>query len=332
MSIFFKIFKKVAYTLRGRHLNRFYFVRVTLNFLLRSLGPKSVIVDGNRMILDKNDSMRLSILGIYEPLMVKLFQERIKPGSTVLDIGAHIGYYTLLAAKRVGSSGKVYAFEPNKENIALLSRNVKINGFKNVILVEKAVADSTKKQKLFLNPLSSGMHSLLDLGYHQSKENHGLPVDELLSRESASGGRASANSFDVKLDEKIPRPSAVELHKSSSSIMVDTVSLDEYFGKNPPAVSVIKMDIEGGEYAAVEGMSRLLRKVEHLTLFAEFSPFAIKRAKKQPHGFLKLLKSYGFKLYSIDESQNQLTPINLARFLSKVSEDRDWHVNLLAVK
>ncbi len=284
-ELVFKIFKKAAYTLRGRHLNRFYFVRTTLNFLLRNLKPKSVVVDGNRMILDKDDSMRLSILGIYEPLMVKHFQERIKPGDTVLDIGAHIGYYTLMAAKRVGSKGQVYAFEPNIDNCALLTKNLKINGYKNIVLVNKAVAQSSKKAKLFLSRTSTGMHSLIDID-----------------------------------------------NDSKNSTMVDIVSLDDFFGKNPPPVSVIKMDIEGGEYSAVEGMTTLLGKSKNLTLFIEFSPFSIKKAKRSPRGFLNLLQSYGFKLYSINESRDLLIPIKVQNFLSSCPSDRDWHINLMAAK
>mgnify|MGYP001560745383 CR=1 FL=1 len=284
-QLVFKIFKKAAYTLRGRHLNRFNFVRSSLNFLLRNLKPKSVIVDGNRVILDKDDSMRLSILGIYEPLMVKHFQERIKPGDTVLDIGAHIGYYTVMAAKRVGGKGHVYAFEPNKDNCVLLSKNIKINGYKNVVLINKAIAQSTKKAKLFLSSVSSGMHSLIDID-----------------------------------------------NDAEFSTLVYTVSLDDFFGKNPPRVSVIKMDIEGGEYSALEGMTTLLAKSKHLTIFTEFSPFAITSAKKSPLGFLNLLKHYGFKLYSIDELHKLLMPIKIKTFLASAPLDRDWHINLLAVK
>lgn len=281
----FDIFRKAAYTLRGRHLNRFYFVRTALNFLLRALKPSSVIVDGNRIFLDKDDSMRLSILGIYEPWTVKYFQERIKAGDIVLDIGAHIGYYTLMAAKRVGNRGKVYAFEPNEDNFALLTKNIKINGYKNVVLINKAIAESTKKAKLFLSRTSTGMHSLIDID-----------------------------------------------NDSKNTVIIDAVSIDDFFGKNLPRISVIKMDIEGGEYRAVEGMDRLLRRNKRVILFTEFSPFAIKKSKKSPHGFLNLLKSYGFKVYSIDEHRNLLTPVEVETFLSSCPTDRDWHINLLAVK
>lgn len=284
-KLVFNIFKKAAYTLRGRHLNRFYFVRAALNFLLRNLKPAIVAVDGNRIFLDRDDSMRLSILGVYEPWTIKCFQERIKEGEIVLDIGAHIGYYTLMAAKRVGNRGKVYAFEPNKDNFALLTKNARINGYKNVIPINKAVTNSTKKSRLFLSPVSTGMHSLIDLD-----------------------------------------------NNSKNTVIVNSVSVDDFFGKNPPRVSVIKLDIEGGEYKAIEGMKGLLQKSKHLSLFTEFSPFSIKKSKKTPQEFLNLLQSCGFKLYSIDEHRKLLIPVEVKTFLPSCPIDRDWHINLLAVK
>lgn len=284
-DLVFTVFKRAAYTLRGRHLNRFYIVRKTLNFALSNLKPKSVVVDGNQMLLDKDDSMRLSILGIYEPLAVKHFQNSIKPGDTVLDIGAHIGYYTLMAAKRVGKKGKVYAFEPNKDNCALLTQNVKLNGFKNVVLVNKAVSKTSGRVKFFLSRVSTGMHSLVDID-----------------------------------------------NDSDNNIEVEAVSLNDFFGKKIPNVSTIKMDIEGGEYTALEGMDRLLKKNKHMTILTEFSPYSIIKAEKSPRGFLNLLMSYGFKLYSIEESSKKLVLIKVQKFIAECPVDRDWHVNLLAVK
>lgn len=283
-KLFFNIFKMAAFPLRGRHLNRFYMVRTALNFLLRHIKPTKMMVDGNRFYLDKDDSMRLSILGIYEPTTVKYFQQAVKPGAIVLDIGAHIGYYTLMAAKRVGKKGKVYAFEPSKDNLILLNKNIRINKFNNVILVNKAVANSNKKSKFFINSMSTGMHSLVDIGY-----------------------------------------------KGKKNIMVDVVSLDNFFGNNPPPVSVIKMDIEGGEYSALEGMKKIL-KSKNLSLFIEFSPFSIRKANKSPYTFLNLLKKYKFELFSINELADQLIPIKVKSFITSCPNDRDWHVNLLAVK
>ena len=112
------------------------------------------------MLLDQRDSLRLSINGIWEPFQSQLFMEKVKKGNTVVDIGAHIGYYTLLSAKLVGPYGHVYAFEPNEARFSLLSQNVILNKYKNVTCVNKAVADFSGKRKLLI--LYDGKKDVID--------------------------------------------------------------------------------------------------------------------------------------------------------------------------
>ncbi|MDP3698702.1 MAG: FkbM family methyltransferase [Nanoarchaeota archaeon] len=107
-------------------------------------------IDGDRIYLDTRDSLALSTIGSSEPFIRDLFKKEVKPGEVVVDIGANIGYHTLLLAKLVGDKGKVYAFEPHPENFALLKKNVEVNGYKNVIVEQKAVSDKNGKVKLYL--------------------------------------------------------------------------------------------------------------------------------------------------------------------------------------
>lgn len=88
----------------------------------------------------------------------------IKPGDVVLDIGACLGYYTLLFAKIVGETGRVFAFEPNPENFALLKKNVDKNGYKNIILANKAVSNETGKIKMYLSEYHKADHRIYDSG------------------------------------------------------------------------------------------------------------------------------------------------------------------------
>jgi FkbM family methyltransferase len=81
--------------------------------------------------------------GTYEPEQTRLFQQRITAGATVLDIGAHVGYYTLLASALVGPNGRVVAFEPNPENHGFLRRHMRLNDVTNVTMEDVAVSDST---------------------------------------------------------------------------------------------------------------------------------------------------------------------------------------------
>ncbi len=74
--------------------------------------------------------------GVYEPHVTKVFQERLKPGMHVLDIGANIGFFTMLSAALVKSSGSVMAIEPNPENAKLVELSRRANGFENVTVVQ----------------------------------------------------------------------------------------------------------------------------------------------------------------------------------------------------
>ena len=83
----------------------------------------------------------------------------LAPGMTFLDIGAHFGEYTVLAASRVGEGGRVHAFEPNPEIFDLLSENVRINALENVRLHPTAVSDREGQQefRVFREPSLSSL-------------------------------------------------------------------------------------------------------------------------------------------------------------------------------
>ncbi len=104
-------------------------------------------VEGNQMYLLKKggDSLQLSTLGTFEPFETQLLKKEIKEGNFVVDVGASIGYYTLLFAKWTGSKGKVFSFEPSQEKFSVLRKNVRVNNYKNVFLVQKYVSNKTTK-------------------------------------------------------------------------------------------------------------------------------------------------------------------------------------------
>lgn len=99
--------------------------------------------------------------GVYEPLETKLFLEKLRPGMVVIDVGANIGYYSIMASKNIGPLGKVLAFEPEENNFKLLLKNIEINECKNIILVKKAISDRDGFSELFIHRDNLGMHSLV---------------------------------------------------------------------------------------------------------------------------------------------------------------------------
>ncbi len=155
--------KKIMNIFSGYGIVRIFPIKVVFNLLIPALRTSFAFVGEHKMFLDKFDSLNLSIPGDYEPFETKIVKKMVKKGYTVLDIGANIGYYTLIFAKLVGKSGKVYTFEPDPSNFALLQRNIKINNYQNVILVNKAVSNKNGKGKLFLSEKNMGDHVIFDL-------------------------------------------------------------------------------------------------------------------------------------------------------------------------
>lgn len=251
-------------------------------FLLFERHP--VIVDGHRMYLAYRRSPSFSFstnmcLGRYERETTNLFKRLIRRGMVVVDVGAHVGYYTLLAARLVGPEGKVYAFEPEPENYATLQKNVGTNGYGNVTLVPRAVSDRTDKVKLFLSSQGNDRHSI-------------YPNPRSCLREP--------------------------------SIEVATINLDEFLAAEGRLhVDLIKMDIEGAELLALQGMHQLLSRSNDVKLIVEFAPVNLQASGFAPGGLLERLVALGFTLTSIEEdgSLNRLEAADFPSFVSKIAAE-----------
>ncbi len=102
-------------------------------------------------------------LGSYEFDKQELIAEAVKNGSVFFDIGAHVGFYTLLASSLVGGAGKVYAFEPLPRNLSFLKKHLKLNDVRNVTVFEAAVAASPG-QAQFSEAANSSMGKLSEEG------------------------------------------------------------------------------------------------------------------------------------------------------------------------
>lgn len=81
--------------------------------------------------------------GVYEPHLTRVFERYCRPGMTVVDVGANLGYYSLLASTLVGTSGRVVALEPNSENCRLLLSSLRLNRSTNVELLPVAADVAT---------------------------------------------------------------------------------------------------------------------------------------------------------------------------------------------
>jgi FkbM family methyltransferase len=160
-------------------------MRVALEYCppLRALGLKmlemrlkpTVNVNGHTVHINPRDfgiAFELQSTGEYEGKTMELCIGSLQPGMTFVDVGAHVGLYTLEAARKVGPTGRVYSFEPDPGNFELLSKNVKENGYTNVTLVNKAVSDADGTLTLYRSNFNTGDHRT----YFVAKARKGVEI------------------------------------------------------------------------------------------------------------------------------------------------------------
>jgi len=119
------------------------------------LGSKDLISElpgGARINVDLHQHVQRYIyfFGAYEREMVSWFRRALAPGMTFLDIGAHVGQYSLIAAKAVGPNGRVHAFEPNPGSYRRLTANLALNDFRNAHAHPLALSDVPGPSTLFV--------------------------------------------------------------------------------------------------------------------------------------------------------------------------------------
>jgi len=251
-------------------------------------------------INDESPSMRMTFQAyaaeqIHEKVTTELFKKVVKERNTVIDLGANIGYFTLLAAKLVGFQGKVFAFEPEPKNYNYLQKNIKLNNYENVTALQKAVSDKNGKTKLYICDY--------DTGHHTIRQYSGI--------EAYSRGR----------------------HTEEKSIEIETVTLDEFFKGKEELIDVIKIDVEGAEALALTGMEGILRTNKNLKMFVEFFPLLIRKIGNSPEEFIrKLLEDYNFSISVIpedyDAQKGEMIKINNVNDIRGLCPSEESHINL----
>jgi FkbM family methyltransferase len=159
----------------------------------------------------------------YEPATSQIVMGHLKPGSVFIDVGANVGYFSMLAAQRVGSEGRVLAFEPNPEPFGMLTSAVRRNRFANVQSFEMALGDHDGEVELFLSnvPTNDGISSITPFGEH------------------IKSGALSAE-HTVRVPER----------------RFDSL----YFDPQLKRVDLIKIDVEGGELGVLCGMENTFER------------------------------------------------------------------------
>lgn len=152
----------------------------------------------NRMLVDLEDpimSRSLLMTGVYEPHVTRIFRENIKADSTILDIGANVGYFSLLGASLAGK-GRVFAFEPDPRNYQRLMANVYLNGLQGRVRCENAAVADKDGEILLTNLDASNSGGRLTVDKREE-------VDSLFGKDFASLPVRSLRLDSFLKDERV---------------------------------------------------------------------------------------------------------------------------------
>jgi len=137
-----------------------------------------------------------NLLGSGEEYETDLLKKELNPGDYFIDIGANVGYYSFIASERIGPSGKVFAFEPDPDNFRVLKENIAALGYKNIVPIQKAVANQSGKLKFYLSGRIKGDHRLYDsCDGRRFIEVETLKLDDYCSE---CAGRVKAIKIDIQ--------------------------------------------------------------------------------------------------------------------------------------
>jgi FkbM family methyltransferase len=149
---------------RGTWLHRLPGITLVYRLVTRRIRHKheSVLFRGLNITIPQEDVTVLPglITGNYERFELDLFEIVCGQSQNVVDVGANVGLHSLIASRRCGEMGKVWAFEPVPENLKHLRRNLEVNLCGNVFVVESAVGDTIGLVQIAIDPRNSGTHSI----------------------------------------------------------------------------------------------------------------------------------------------------------------------------
>lgn len=111
---------------------------------------------GQGLYFDPGPSNRAYATGNNEVPVQSALAKYLRPGAVFYDVGANVGFFTTIGARLVGANGRVYAFEPVPENAAYVRINVRLNHFRNVEVIEKAVSAASGRGDFWQADYSGG--------------------------------------------------------------------------------------------------------------------------------------------------------------------------------
>jgi FkbM family methyltransferase len=201
---------------------------------------------------------------LYESETSQFLGAVLGSGDTFIDVGAHVGYFSMLGAALVGPTGRVISFEPDTSNYAHLLEHVERNAAAHVLPVPMAVGAQPRVADFFVNDDNDGGHGLWEVGSHP---------------------------FNARTREA-PRTRKVFL-----------TTLDDFVGASGSRVKAIKIDAEGSEVAVLAGARGLLEQQAVPFVVAEINRFALTAMGTSEAALRGFMTTLGYETYLFQPGQ-----------------------------
>jgi FkbM family methyltransferase len=210
--------------------------------------------------------------GLWEPEVTDWVQSTVRPGQVFVDIGANVGYYSVLAARLVGPAGRVVAVEAHPHSADMLRRNIVLNGLSEWVTTwQRAAWSGTETMSFYLR--------------------------------SHFAGNSSAGS--------IPEEGLARLGDTEQVVKVQGVAVDDLL-TDLPKIDVIKIDVEGAEVRALSGLSRTLSVNPGIRIMFEWSPGQLELVGDEPQRLIDLLVEKGLRFRLLKRGKlRPITPSQL---------------------
>jgi FkbM family methyltransferase len=203
---------------------------------------------------------------LYEQETSNFVGSILQPGDTFVDIGAHVGYFSMLASAMVGPEGAVYSFEPEPRNYAHLLDHIDANSATNVRPMHMAVGAKPSIAEFFVNSDNDGGHALWEVGRHPFNER---------------------------------------TRSAPQSRKVFVTTLDQLFeGRDMRSLKAIKIDAEGAEFAILVGARELLRRHRVPFIIAEINRFGLESMGVTEQHLRVMMTDIGYETYLFQPGQS----------------------------
>ncbi|HWE55626.1 MAG TPA: FkbM family methyltransferase [Acidimicrobiales bacterium] len=221
---------------------------------------------GAKMLVDTRDAAIapwLVLDGMWETHVTAWLQSTLKRGDVFVDVGANVGYFTLLGARLVGSEGRVVSVEAHARLFAILKRNVVINGVYGYVTAHHRAAWSEEKE----------------LEFH--------------IRTNFAGNSSVGTIDESGLDR---------LGDTEELVRVQGVPMDDLLA-DLPRVDVMKIDVEGAEVHVFEGLRATIQANPDVIIMFEWARAQIESVGDTPAALAELVDSFGFKLKLLETGE-----------------------------